>query len=71
VGEPPESSDEFPAEKPEKTLENEAAFTTAFRNEAATSGLGAVENPNGKASREALTPWPRPVSQSVETKPCD
>jgi len=48
VGEPPESSDGFPAEKPEKTLENEAAFTTAFRNEAATSGLGAVENPNGK-----------------------
>jgi len=68
---PPESSDEFPAEKQEKTLENEAVFETAFRNEAATSGLGADENPSGKASREALTPWPRPVPQPVETKPCD
>ena len=42
-----------PHGQPEKTLENEAALPTAFRNEAATSGLGAFENPNGKTPREA------------------
>ena len=42
-----------------------------IRNEAATSGPGALKNPNGKTPHGVLTPWPRPVPQAVETKPCD